>query len=178
MKIKKEKRKNFMNKLFVLISIIISFNCYSNTNPVRRNMTFIDISKILSVNEFEKIKNFILKKGDRQTYRNFDNDNPHYGFNGFEVFLASDIGQKNIRNDPAKSDFNELTIYDRKASIQYYRIFIVRKGDIKSNKFGIKKGMKEGKVYLVDVYENGINALIKILPKYLEKIKTQISLDN
>jgi len=114
---------------------------------------FIEITDILSAQEFEKIKTFILKKGDGRTYRNMDNYNPHYHFDDFHVYLNSEIGSKNINNDPKISDFNEITIHDWNEAafgIQYYTIKIVRKGDAKNTLIYVEDGMKENRVYLLN----------------------------
>lgn len=134
-----------------------------------------DVSNLISYNEYEQIKNFILEKGDKKTYRNFDSDNPHYKFETFDVFLGADIGQRNGNNDPHVSDFNQLVIADWKSKIIYYELVIVRDGDLEDNKAWIREGMEEGKVYLVDVYNNGISSLKSQLPEYLEKIRKEIS---
>ncbi|WP_108869066.1 hypothetical protein [Aquimarina aquimarini] len=137
---------------------------------------FTNISDIISITEFEKIKTFILTKGDRMFYRSFDSNNPHFKFTNFDVFMGADIGQANINNDPTISDFNELTIVDRNADITYYHIVIVRKGDLKAQKAWIIKGMKEEQVYLVDVYSKGVELMLNNLPNYLKKIKKEIAI--
>lgn len=133
-----------------------------------------DVSNLISYNEFEQIKKFILEKGDKKTYRNFEGDNPHYKFGTFDVFFGADIGQRNITNDPNVSDFNELTIADWETEDTYTELIIVRDGDLKNDKEWIMDGMKEGKVYLVDVRNGEINILKNNLSKYLEKIRKGI----
>lgn len=59
---------------------------------------------------FIAIKRFILAKGDRQTFGNMYNRNPHYAFDGFDAFLIPDVGQANINCDPARSDFDGIVI--------------------------------------------------------------------
>jgi len=140
---------------------------------------FIEITDLLSVEEFEKIRNFILTKGDRRTYRNFDSNNPHYHFNDFHAYLNSEIGQKNINNDPEISDFNEITIHDWNDGafdIQYYTIKIVRKGDIKNELIYVEEEMKENSVYLLNAYEKDLNLMLKHLKEhYLIKLRNKIN---
>ncbi len=62
----------------------------------------------ITVEAFLKIKSLVLTKGDRQTYCDMYNDNPHYGFKDFDVFLDPDTGQGNINCDKQKSDFNYM----------------------------------------------------------------------
>ena len=126
------------------------------------------ITSQFSVKDFERIKQFILKKQYRKTYRNFDNNNPFYDFGKFQGYLGADIGQQNIYNDPKISDFNELTLKDND---HYYKILIVRKGDIQASKKGIQNGMQENEVYYVDVYQTGFDKIPVLLLEYLNLIK-------
>jgi len=145
--------------------------------PEYRNaaMIFANISDLVNYDTFETIKDFILKQGHRMTYRNYDNNNPHYQFEGFNVFLGADIGQGNINNDPEISDFNQLTIADWESDICYYNLIIVRKGDLKPRKAWILPAMKEGEVYLVDYYEKRLDTMRNNLPTYLEVIKNKLN---
>lgn len=138
-------------------------------------MKFANVSHLMSYDEFEKAKDFILINGDRMTYRNYDNNNPHYHFDNFDAFLGADIGQGNINNDPAMSDFNQLTIVDWESSIQYYNLIIVRKGDLAQGKAWIMTGMVEGEVYLWDYYDKGLDVMKGYLPVYLESIQKKVS---
>jgi hypothetical protein len=150
----------------------------STKTSVNPNMDeFIEITDILSIKEFEKIKNFILKKGDRRFYRNYDSGNPHFHFNDFHTYLNSEIGQRNIDNDPEISDFNEITIHDwNEHDLQYYTIKIVRKGDVKNELIYVEEEMKENNVYLLNVYEKDLNLLLKNLKEhYLVKLRDQIN---
>ncbi|GAA3778353.1 hypothetical protein GCM10022423_37730 [Flavobacterium ginsengiterrae] len=126
------------------------------------------ITNAFSVADFEKVKSFVLEKGNRKTYRNFDNQNPYYNFESFEAYLGADIGQQNINNDPNLSDFNELTLKDQN---NYYKIIIVRKGDIHASKRNVLKGMHENEVYYVDPYQEKINQIPNLLSQYLKHLQ-------
>ncbi len=80
----------------------------------------ITVSDLLSPDNFERIKNFILKKGFARTYCNMYNNNPYYQFADFNVFLTPSSGQQNINCDPALSDFNELVIQNFKDGVSIY----------------------------------------------------------
>ena len=67
-------------------------------------------SSLLTVRNFHNIKEFILKYGDKETYCNMYNNNPHYEFEEFHVYLHPDIGQLNINCDPEKSDFDDIVV--------------------------------------------------------------------
>lgn len=126
---------------------------------------FIKITNQFSVQDFERVKSFILKEGNRKTYRNFDNSNPYYDFRKFEAYLASDIGQKNINNDPKLSDFNEITLKDDN---QYYQIIVVKIGDIKEMKKGIESRMQENEVYLTAYNQKDLDKIPNQLIDYFE----------
>ena len=138
-------------------------------------MDFANITDLMDSEAFEKTKAFILENGDKMTFRNFDNHNPHYKFSNCDAFLGADIGQRNINNDPRVSDFNELTIVDRNAVIQYHHVIIVRKGDLAAEKVWIQKDMKEGHVYLLDMYNSGLEAMKSSLQQYLNQIRKTIT---
>lgn len=168
--------------LSVLFAMVMVFACKSRISSSKNNenlsMSFTPISTIVPPIKFEKIQRFILKNGDRRTYRNFDNHNPHYKFSNCEVFLGADIGQRNGTNDPAISNFNQLTITDYDATLRYYELIIVRKGDLEAEKAWIREGMEEEQVYLVDVYGKGLALLKNNLPIYLEQIEKELKAVN
>lgn len=167
-----------IKKIILFTFTILFWNCNStkNMNTEKKNTknNFINVTDFIEILEFKKIKEFILEKGDKMTYRNFDNNNPHYQFENFDVFLGSEIGQKNINNNPEISDFNQLTIFDANSNVRYYELILVKKGDLKKEKYWIKKGMKEEQVYLVDSYNKGLNLMKGNLSNYLKKIRKEI----
>jgi hypothetical protein len=72
--------------------------------------------------EFRRICDFVLARGDRMTWCNMYSDNPHYTFEGFDVFLDPDVGQRNINCDPAKSGFDTLVIRDWETTQIYFHV--------------------------------------------------------
>jgi len=168
-------------KIEILLFVFL-INCgSSNIIQLKKEVmgkNFTDVSDLISLKEFEKTKEFVLKKGDKMTYRNFDNANPHYKFSNCDAYFGSDIGQRNINNSPEISDFNQLTITDWDSDIRYYEFIIVRKGDLKVEKAWVQKGMKEQHVYLVDVYGKGLELMKNNLPNYLNQIKKEITATN
>jgi hypothetical protein len=70
--------------------------------------------------EFRAIRDFILRQGDRRTYCNMYNRNPHYSFDGFEAYLNPDVGQRNINCEPELSGFDQLVIQDWSTSTIYF----------------------------------------------------------
>jgi hypothetical protein len=78
-----------------------------------------------------KIKEFILKQGKRETYCNMFNNNPAHRTKNYHFYLNPDTGQENVECDPAKSDFNSLTIRDPEGGkVQYRSVEFAGKGDI------------------------------------------------
>ena len=128
---------------------------------------FIDVTNHFSVAQFEALKEKVLKNGDTQTYRNYDNQNPHYVLNGVDLYLNAEIGQKNINNDPKISDFYEITVSDHVNNVGF-TLRIVQENDFENKQIYIHEGMKKNKVYLMNDYKN-INKAIKkaIIEKYL-----------
>lgn len=98
----------------------------------------------MSVEQFEKIVNFILQNIDKEPFTNYENDNPHYKFEKFDVYLAASVGQRNINNDPKISTFNERIIKNQN---QYFHIILVRKGDLRLEYPQIQPGMQEQQIY-------------------------------
>ena len=85
--------------------------------------------EILTLENFNKIKNFILQHGDRETYCNMLNDNPHFQFADLDAYLHPEGGRKNINCDPNLSDFDELVIWDRnRAGGELYSRIAVKPG--------------------------------------------------
>jgi hypothetical protein len=82
----------------------------------------------LTVESFQSIKRFILEHGDRQTYCNMYNRNPHYRFRGFEVFLNPDVGQRNINCDPEHSDFDQMVIREESGEGRFLRVQVNPEG--------------------------------------------------
>lgn len=68
-----------------IIQILIFFATISYAQTSKPNP--IDITDILSYKQFEQIEEFILTKGDTQTYCNMYNDNPHYRINNIDLYL-------------------------------------------------------------------------------------------
>ncbi|NQX43254.1 hypothetical protein SAMN05421820_11614 [Pedobacter steynii] len=134
---------------------------------------FIDITDDFTIDRFEAVKNFILKHGNTQTYRNFDNNNPHYKIDNTDIYLNAETGQKNMNNNPDLSDFNEITIHS--SSGRYYTIRIVRVGDHRKRNISIPGKMKENRVYLINDYGSVSAAIKKDVLNYLLKIEAKLS---
>jgi hypothetical protein len=77
-----------------------------------------DEKTVITRDNLLKIKRFILRNGHRETYCNMYNDNPAYHTKGFQFYLNPDNGQN---TDPAKSDFNTLTIRSTAGGRNQYR---------------------------------------------------------
>ncbi|MEW6468500.1 MAG: hypothetical protein AB1458_06220 [Bacteroidota bacterium] len=136
----------------------------------------MQITAHLPVDGFERIKQYVLDHGDRQTYRNYDNNSPHYSFEAFDVYLSPSIGQRNINCDPLLSDFNEIVVRDGKNDPLYCIIRIVRKGDRGDPRIYVPEGFYEDNVYLYNVYKEDPDKLREnLLNIYLPEIKKVMS---
>ncbi|CAF1080102.1 unnamed protein product [Adineta steineri] len=76
----------------------------------------------MTATQFTTIKQYILLKGDRRTYCNMYNDNPHLLFGTYHIYLNPSVGQFNINCDPNKSDFDTIVIQDQSSKTIYYDI--------------------------------------------------------
>lgn len=165
-------------KSILLLLFILLISCSSNSInefEIDDSAEYLQITKKIPTYEFERIKNFIIKYGDKQTYRNLDNDNPHYDFMEFHVYLNSEIGSKNNFNDPIISDFNEITIQDLDNNIRYYTFQIVRYGDKSNEDIKVSEGMIDGNVYLLNPYKESMIEMYESLDRYLNIICEEIS---
>jgi hypothetical protein len=113
-----------------------------------------DISNILSKQDFEEITQFILTNGDRETYSNKYNNNPHYLHEEIHIYL--DPISQWINFDRTLSyninDYNRITIEDRNSFQRFYRILL-----------------QDEKVYIYNLfYEN------ELVEKYIPKLKSLI----
>lgn len=153
-------------KYILLFTCLIPFLSFNKTH-------FVDITNDFTIDQFEAVKTFILKHGDTQTYRNFDNNNPHYKIDNTDIYLNAETGQKNMNNNPDLSDFNEITIHS--SSGPYYTIRIVRAGDRRKRDISIQGKMQEKRVYLINNYGTVSAAIKKNVLKDLLKIEAKLS---
>jgi hypothetical protein len=133
-----------------------------------------DITEMLDIYNFERIINFILENGDRQTYCNMYNNNPHYSFRRFEVYLNPEIGQANMNCDPRISDFNEIVIRDPDSDPQYYYLHIVRSGDPENEQIHTYQGMEADKVYLLNHHDYDLDIMEVEVRGYINTMKDVI----
>ena len=66
--------------------------------------------EILTAASFNQIKDHIFTHGDRQTYCNMFNNNPHVALSNMDIYLNPDNGQQNINCDLKLSGFNHMVI--------------------------------------------------------------------
>lgn len=159
---------------FVTSDIYSTWLNFGNSVAMDIKLQYLDITQRLSLNEFEDIKNFIIKYGDRESYCAMYSNNPHYSFNGFEVYLNPEIGQGNINCDPEISDFNVIVIKDLDEYPQYYYIQIIRLSDLDNKYIFTYEGMLENKVYLLNLDSVNLAVLEDNAYNYLEMIKNEI----
>lgn len=164
----------------ILLMIPIFILCCCKNKDLDENISnkYIEFTDNFSFQEFESVKDFILKNGDRQTYCNLYNNNPHYSFNGFEAYMDPETGQENMNCDPKISDFNQIVIRDQDTNPQYYRLLIVREGDLENGKifFSVPAGIEERKIYLLNPDEEDVALIKKNTLEFIETIK--IRMDN
>ena len=162
-------------KYLSLFILILFLSCCEDNNHDLINTDSneaIDITDSFSRIEFESAKFYILNNGDRETYSNLYNDNPHYEFLYFHVYLNPET-QLNSNCDPSISDFNQLVIRDQDNDPQYFHILIIRKGDLKNNKifYTVPDWAVEERVFLLNIHDEDIEDLKNGVKDYLAIIK-------
>ena len=160
-----------MNRLYLAFIFLILISCSKKEDEPTSN-DFRDITELLSTDEFELLKSFIINNGDREVYCNMYNNNPHYSFDGFEAYLNPETGQANINCDTELSDFNELVVRDQDSYPKYFYILIVRQGDLNDNQIvGTISDMKEKKIYLLKNDDYDLDDMKNKIVTYTEIMK-------
>ena len=107
--------------IFAVVVALASM-CLAESNRVQ--VTVVEVTDgmhaVLTATNFLLIKNYILARGDRLTYCNRYNHNPHFQFREIDIYLNPDTGQQNINCDPRLSGFNEMVI--RTKDSDYYNL--------------------------------------------------------
>lgn len=75
---------------------------------------YLDITDDFSVKDFKKLRKFILKKGTERSFRNMENNNPHYQFDDLGCYLTSTTERKFDHSSPLPIEkYNELVIWGK-----------------------------------------------------------------
>lgn len=112
----------------LLVLVVSALPTHAETIDVRlriRNRSSDE--KVITRTNLTAIKQFILKKGLRETYCSLYNNNPAYHTKNFSFYLNPDSGQKNINCETDKSDFHSLTIRNPNKRNQYRRVEFLHK---------------------------------------------------
>lgn len=139
--------KAYIIPIFIAVIFIPIFYVYLYWENTEYRKT-TNISNLLSTQEFEEIKDFIIQHGNTRTFRNYDSNNPYYAFKNVDAYLGAEIWQKNSFNDPLISDFNSITIQRTEKPYIHYEIIIVRDGDIKNKDIHTPHWVKENWIYV------------------------------
>ena len=109
--------------LITILTFILASSCFVSHNPEQVYVSEAtgEDEAVLTAATFNQIKNFILAHGDRQTYCNMYNNNPHAVFANMDIFLNPDTGQQNINCDIKLSGFNHMVIRTQ-YPLKYYHI--------------------------------------------------------
>ena len=113
-----------MKQLLVTILILVLVSGCSNSRestPSSVAEAPQETDGVLTAAAFNQIKDHILAHGDRQTYCNMFNNNPHVAFGNMDIYLNPDTGQQNISCDLKLSGFNHMVIRTREPW-KYYRV--------------------------------------------------------
>jgi len=78
--------------------------------------------ELVTMQKFLWLKSYILAYGNRQTYCNMYNNNPHIGLTKMHVYLNPDTGQRNINCNLALSDFNYIVFRTEEHPPEHYEV--------------------------------------------------------
>jgi hypothetical protein len=120
-----------------------------------------DINNIINKNDFEKIVQFILNNGDRLTYCQMYNNNPHYSLEDFHIYLNPISQWINTGEDYLSysvSDYDNITIQDWNSPHRYYKITLLNEKVYIWNPDEFEQKSYEG----------------ELLKKYIPKLKSLI----
>lgn len=119
-----------MNKK--LITIFFFFSLIANAQKMEK-VDPIDISYMLSYEDFQEIKQFVLDKGQTRTYCNMYNNNPYYELKDSVELYLNPVIQFPKKEDAKKPDtYNTIliVIYNKKEDNSFRPIRI----DIEADK--------------------------------------------
>jgi hypothetical protein len=94
-------------------------------NKEKMEKQSIDLTEEVTVQKFQDIVEFILKNGDRQTFCNKYNNNPHYKLEGFDIYLNPINQSINVSKEILSnkiSDYDVIVIQDHHVNVQYYHL--------------------------------------------------------
>jgi (2Fe-2S) ferredoxin len=137
-----------------LKSLIVDVTAISETDSVQQKTDKLDNSAALSKEDFRKIVQFVLSEGDRQTYCNMYNDNPHYKTNDFEIYI-NPVNQNINPLSVNVLDYNEIVFEATEPELCYCDIRLGDDGKV--HIATLRKGFKN---IFRDVYIPKLKSLI------------------
>lgn len=164
-----------MKNVLIFLLLTMAFSCDDKDSKQLAN-DYREITDKLSVQDFEKIKTFILDSGKFEPYFNMYQQQPVYSFDNFLVTLLPEVGQHNIACDPEISDFNQLVIYDPDLQSTYLYFLMIRQGDFKKENIEIPDydGLKENRVYLMRFSDHDLDELFDESEYYIIQMKNKL----
>jgi hypothetical protein len=162
--------KKYITQILLFFATI-SYAQTSKPNP-------IDITDILSYKQFEQIKEFILTKGDTQTYCNMYSNNPHYRINNIELYLNP--GFQSLIKDTEKKDLEIIDLHSLGKQRVVYNTLVLRIWNDKEYPFQytfIGGDKNSQKVYLEPYWDTNetMNKRHSKIWKYLLEITSHIN---
>lgn len=106
--------------------------CYSIAGWAQQsdNKTLIDFNRQLNFYDFEQIRSYVIKHGDRKTYCPNYKDNPHYKVKD----LAVEVYFNPTNNDgrqPTENDYNVMYIIEEEGdSVIHYYLYLTPQRDV------------------------------------------------
>lgn len=141
-------------KLFLNISILTILLCcqiYREQNEDNIILMKLDNEqeKVLTVENFIKIRNFVIDQGETMTYCNMFNDNPTFQINETARIFLNPSSQKYIDCKAPKEEFVEIIVFEEYPEIKYFCLYMIqnklqlmdyrKNNDLKNTKTALEK---------------------------------------
>lgn len=122
---------------------------------------YVDVTDDFSVKDFKKLRKFILKKGTGRSFRNIENNNPHYQFDDLGCYLASStVRHLDHKKSLAAEKYDELVIWGK----GQYSLYLFDENRPNANPY-----LENDKVYFMKHHLER-DLLLSYLKELLEKI--------
>ncbi len=115
---------------FFLFSILFAMFLPVKSQDTTDSLTLIRINDALNFYDFEQMRSFIFKNGDRQTYCPNYTDNPHYEMRNMNLEIYMNPSTKNTTNLKAL-DYSIMYIVSKDNEIPFnYYLYLTDRRDV------------------------------------------------
>ncbi|PXV69076.1 hypothetical protein CLV62_101345 [Dysgonomonas alginatilytica] len=115
---------------YILVLMLGVFCSFLKAQEVTDSSMLIKINDMLNFYDFEEMRSFILKNGDRKTYCPNYTDNPHYEMNSdnLEIYMNPSSGTE---SKPKDLDYTIMYIVSNAGDTPFnYYLYLTNKRDV------------------------------------------------